>query len=122
MLEEKSFIKKLEIFDNFLQLLLIFSIVSAVYMKIFLFNSRKSSDKLDFMLVNLQQEEQFLELELNLLTNPKRLEELYSQLQNEYFADTNVLNYRQIKDLNNLYPYFYSRKETFNNGKIVAKK
>jgi hypothetical protein len=81
-----------------------------VLTKVFLYNDRKNADKLDFMISSLEKEDKLLELELNLLTNPKRLEELYFKLHNKYFADSVELNYNQIKDLNNLYPYFYSRK------------
>jgi cell division protein FtsL len=122
MLKERYFVKKLEVFNNFLQLLLIFSAISVVCMKVFLFNNRKSVNGLDYMIANMQREEQFLKLELNLLTNPRRLEELYNQLQDKHFADSETLDYRQIKDLNNLYPYFYSKKETLKLDKIVARR
>jgi hypothetical protein len=78
--------------------------------KVFLYNGRKNIDKLDFMISSLGKEDKLLELELNLLTNPKRLEELYSELHDKYFTESIELNYNQIKDLNSLYPYFYSRR------------
>jgi hypothetical protein len=113
-------LKKLEIFDNILRVVMIFSLGCMVYMKASLFGNRKSLDRLNSMIASLEYEEEFLRLELNLLTNPKRLEGLYAQLRDKYFAESEVLNYRQIKDLSNLYPYFYSKKENYRPDRTLA--
>ncbi|MDR2760443.1 MAG: hypothetical protein LBB09_01175 [Rickettsiales bacterium] len=116
----KSFVRKLEIFNNLLRVIMIFSLGCMVCMKIFLFKNRKDFDRLNSMISNLEYEEEFLRLELSLLTNPKRLEGLYAQLKEKYFAESEALNYRQIKDLSTLYPYFYSKKEGYRLDRTLA--
>jgi hypothetical protein len=112
-------LRRVEIFTN---LVVVVSLGFMIFTKISLLNNRETIDRLDFMILSLKQEERLLELELNLLTDPRRLEGLYEQLQNKYFVENSVLNYHQLKDLNNLYPYFYSKKETLNTRRMLAKR
>lgn len=114
--------EKLEVFNYFLLLLIITIFSLMVFVKVYSFNKYKILNKYDSLVSELKNNEETLNLKLSALVSPARLENIYSELKGTYFANSDVLYINQIKTLNNLLVYYYSKNKGINSTKIMVSK
>ena len=120
-INHKKIKEKLKVFNDFLILLVLFLFIMMILFKIQIFRTNQELIDYDNKTIKLKQEEEQLQIQYLVLTSPTRLNTLYMELKNDYFYQNNVLVKQQIKSIDVLSNYMFS-KYKHNLNKSFAQK